>query len=1236
MNFPAPHLASEKRKPRGFSVKWKAQAGFACALICLTVIGIVSYSSVNRMRGAAEWSRHSEEVISSLRLMISHVTEAESAQRAYTLTGEGRYLDSYHGAQQAAEAEILSLRRLTADNPTQLLRLDAMGPLVAKGMTGFDAEIQGRRRPGSAAAPAAAETGVVKQFPAQIRDLAAEMETAEEDLFRQREAQLKRTSELAKAIIVGGSLLALVTAAVSLFDVRRDFERRRKFLAQAELAARLARLGAWEIELPALKVTWSDEICVMHEVPPGFVPTLEEGINFYAPGSRGPAQRAIEACARDGTPFDLELQLITAKENRVWVRALGEAERDTKGVIRRVRGALQDITDRKGAERELQASEARYRSLFEDAPDGIVIADPRGTYLDANASICRMLGYTRHELIGRNAADIVAPAEIQHIEAALSAIKATPNYHREWQFRRKDGSVFSTEVNGTLMPDGNVVGMIRDITDRKQVEESLRLLHSAVLQSKESILITDAQLGPPGPRIVFVNPAFTRMTGYGAEEVIGQTPRILQGPRTDRAVLDRLRQNLERGEVFEGEAINYGKDGKEFLLEWQVAPLRDPGGTITHFVALQRDITARKQGEEALQRQQTELRVLLDLIPAMVWFKDTKNGILRVNQRVADAAGKSIAEIEGKPTLEIYPQEAAKFYTDDLAVMRLGVPRLGMVESISDHAGKEVWVQTDKVPVFDREGKVSGIVVMAQDITGRRQDQEALRESDRQFRQVVENITEVFWVMDTATNAMLYVSPAYAEIWGRSCESLCADQRTWLGSVHPEDRERVGHARATGYVRGDYDETFRIVRPDGTVRWIHSRAFPVPDQSGEVHRLVGVSEDITKYRIMEEQFRQAQKLEAIGTLAGGVAHDFNNILAAINGYTELALLTLRESPDVRESLEAVLKASSRAADLTRQILMFSRQQPLERRPILLHSIAAECIALLRATLPATIEFDTSLAADAPTVLADATQIHQILMNLGTNAWHAMKDHPGRLQVRLEKCLVDAAYASTHPQLRVGTYARISVSDTGSGMDQARLRRIFEPFFTTKPIGEGTGLGLAVVHGIMDSHDGVITVYSQPGEGTVFHLYFPAHAGAAAAPAIADETLPRGHGERLLFVDDEELLALLGQKTLAALGYEVEFTTQSKTALAMVRADPSRFALVFTDQTMPEMTGLALATQLRAIRPGLPIILTTGYGLSLTPERLAAAGIGQLLLKPTTLHSLATAVQMALSPFVPSP
>ncbi|MDB6130796.1 MAG: hypothetical protein JWM04_1903 [Verrucomicrobiales bacterium] len=506
----------------------------------------------------------------------------------------------------------------------------------------------------------------------------------------------------------------------------------------------------------------------------------------------------------------------------------------------------------------------------------------------------------------------------------------------------------------------------------------------------------------------------------------------------------------------------------------------------------------------------------------------------------------------------------------------------------------------------------------------------ALCESEARFRQVVENINEVFWMTDVGKNQMLYISPAYEKIWGRTCESLFQSSRNWVDAIYPDDREKVVAAMLTKQIRGAYDETYRIMRSDGSIRWIHDKAFPIRDQTGQVYRVVGIAEDVTELRQMETQFLQAQKMEAIGTLAGGIAHDLNNILAAINGYTELSLMTLKENPDVREHLGAVLRASSRATDLVRQILTFSRQQRLERRPVQLGPVVVETLKLLRASIPSTIEFDTTFATDAPTVLADATQIHQILMNLGTNAWHAMKDRTGRLQVKLEKCMVDAAIAAAQPRLRPGLYARISVSDTGCGMDPATLRRIFEPFFTTKPPGEGTGLGLAVVHGIMDSHDGAVTVYSQPGEGTIFHLYFPAHDGEATLAATEPASVSRGHGERVLFVDDEELLVRLARKTLAALGYQVEVATQPEAALAMVRADPQRFALVLTDLTMPGMTGLQLASQLLQIRPGLPIILMTGYSASLTPERVQAAGIRQLILKPMTIHSLSSAVHAALS------
>ncbi len=506
-----------------------------------------------------------------------------------------------------------------------------------------------------------------------------------------------------------------------------------------------------------------------------------------------------------------------------------------------------------------------------------------------------------------------------------------------------------------------------------------------------------------------------------------------------------------------------------------------------------------------------------------------------------------------------------------------------------------------------------------------------LQESEARFRQLAENIHEVFWITDPRKSEMLYVSPAYERIWGRTCASLMENPGTWLEAVAPEDRERVRLAVATKQERGVYDESYRILRPNGEVRWIHDRAFPIMDGAGRVARLVGTAEDITDRRQLEEQFRQAQKMEAIGTLAGGIAHDFNNILAAIFGYTELAKLRVAGDPVTSEHLAAVLQAGLRARALVRQILTFSRQQVQQRHAVQLSPVVAEPLKLLRATIPTDIDFELSLPTGLPDVLADPTQIHQIVMNLCTNAAHAMRAGPGRLVVRLENFAVDRALAESNPALRPGPYVRLSVSDTGQGMDRATLTRIYEPFFTTKGPGEGTGLGLSVVHGIMQSHEGAVTVYSQPDEGTTFHLYFPATGAKAAELAVPAADIPTGHGQRILFVDDEKPLALLGQKMLEQLGYAVQSSSSVAEALALVKANPSAFDLVITDQTMPGMSGTNFARQLLVLRPDLPVVLSTGYSASLTDQYIRSMGLRDLLFKPHTLQALGVAVHRALAP-----
>jgi two-component system, cell cycle sensor histidine kinase and response regulator CckA len=473
----------------------------------------------------------------------------------------------------------------------------------------------------------------------------------------------------------------------------------------------------------------------------------------------------------------------------------------------------------------------------------------------------------------------------------------------------------------------------------------------------------------------------------------------------------------------------------------------------------------------------------------------------------------------------------------------------------------------------------------------------ALRESEERFRQIAENINEVFWIAEADARPddnPTYVSPAYDVVWGRSSQGLMRGEHVWSDAIHPDDRARLLQVLGERAGSGGFDQVYRIVRPGGAVRWIRDRAFPVRDASGRVYRIVGTAEDITERHTLEEQFRQAQKMQAIGTLAGGIAHDFNNLLGAITGFAEIARMQLRGQPAVGENLEDILAAGRRAVGLVRQILAFSRRSSSERVLMQLRPVVDEAVHLLRSTIPSTIEIICDLRRDVPAVVADPTQVHQVVMNLATNAWHAMRDRPGRLEVRVERCEITPERVREEPRLRAGLFARVSLNDTGTGIAPDHLERIFEPFFTTKDPGEGTGLGLAVVHGIMREHDGFITVDSTPGAGSSFQLHFPAVEIEEPPAAIDPGQMPRGRGQRVLFVDDEPALVRLGIGMLHELGYAGEGAETVPAALERVQRDPASIDLVITDQTMPVMTGTALAAALHGLRPELPVILVTGY------------------------------------------
>lgn len=416
---------------------------------------------------------------------------------------------------------------------------------------------------------------------------------------------------------------------------------------------------------------------------------------------------------------------------------------------------------------------------------------------------------------------------------------------------------------------------------------------------------------------------------------------------------------------------------------------------------------------------------------------------------------------------------------------------------------------------------------------------------------------------------------------------------------------------------------------------------PVADpKTLTLQKLIAVIEDVTEKRRLEEEIkekeklkqklRQVQKMEAVGTMAGGIAHDFNNILMVIIGYTEMCLSDLPAENKIRRKLERIFQASNRAADLVRQMLTFSRQTDQKRKPVFIEPVIKEAMKLIRASLPSTIEIRRSVPDASAKVLADVTQMHQVMMNLCINAGHAMEEKGGVLTVSLEDFVLDDGILAKRMEVKPGDYVKLTVSDTGHGMDREILERIFDPFFTTKEQGKGTGLGMSVVYGIIKAHEGAIKVYSEPGKGTSFQIFLPKTLDSAAkenhhAPA---EPIPGGT-ECILFIDDEEFVADIAREALSALGYKVVVRTEALRGLDTFRVRPDLFDLVITDQTMPHMTGTDLARAFIRIRPDIPVILCSGFNYPELSEKANRAGIREMLIKPFSRHKIAQVIRKVL-------
>ncbi|MDA3897127.1 MAG: PAS domain S-box protein [Desulfobacteraceae bacterium] len=780
--------------------------------------------------------------------------------------------------------------------------------------------------------------------------------------------------------------------------------------------------------------------------------------------------------------------------------------------------------------------------------------------------------------------------------------------------------------------------------------------------------------------LFFFNDSLCKIYGYDRHELMGMNNQKYMTPETAQkaySVFNRVYRTGEPTKTFDWEFIK--KDGTKIDVAISVSIIKNSKGEAIGFRGIVRDIgerkrieatlkkshdelerrveertrdlikinkrleqeiTERKFTEEALRESEARYRVITENMSDTIWMMDMNLKITYITPSVVHSLGYPLEELKALPLKKSFTPDSWQTFRH-LVAEELSPEKLGKkdfkIERTLEFAlcrkdGSSFWSEITMTLIRGNDGTPKGFVGVGRDITERKKAEVSLILSEEKFRKAVLTSPDAIIVTCLADGTFVLANQGFFELSGYTEKEVIGktsfDISFW---ENPEDRKKIMEKLSVEDSVKNFESRFR--KKNGDVAFgLMSGSIILLDS---VPHVLTITKDITDRKLAEEenvrldaQLQQSQKMEAIGTLAGGIAHDFNNILSAILGYTELALSDLPQGSNSRDDLDEVLKASNRAKELVNQILMFSRQSENQALLIQIHLIAKEALKLLRSSLPSSIIINQNIQA-LGNVLADPTQIHQIMMNLCTNASHAMAKNGGELSVSLIQ--VNIVDDKSEPiNLPPGPYLKLTVSDTGCGIAPDVINRIFEPYFTTKGIDKGTGMGLSVVHGIVQSHGGLITVETTPGKGSSFHIYLPEviDSDGHKETITAEEPVFTGT-ERILFVDDEPTNVKVSQKILERLGYEVVGRTSSVEALELFKTKPDQFDLVITDMTMPHMTGDQLARQLIKIRPDIPIILCTGFSNKKLEDEVKKIGIREFLMKPISRQVLSQTIRKVL-------
>lgn len=680
-----------------------------------------------------------------------------------------------------------------------------------------------------------------------------------------------------------------------------------------------------------------------------------------------------------------------------------------------------------------------------------------------------------------------------------------------------------------------------------------------------------------------------------------------------------------------GEFIRYeidvqGKDGVRIPIDFSLKPVRDENGIVTLIIAEGWDISDMRHSEKALSRSKAELELILNNVPTKIFFKDDENRILRLNEPAARSLGKSVSEIEGKSTYDLFPALAAEYHKDDLEVINTGNEKLGIIEKYAPKGEKVGWSRTDKVPYTDPDTGQRFIFVASSDITSEIDAQNALKESEKKHRSLY-NKTPVMMHSIDAKDHLVSVSDFWLEKLGYTRREVLG--RRSMGFMTPESREKAEQLFPSFWERGIYKNLeFQFVTKSGEILDVLLSAIAEYDD-GKPCGAMSVLIDVTERKLVERQLAQAQKMESVGQLTGGLAHDFNNLLGVVLGNLQLIERSINDGKSQRR-LTAALNAVDRGAELTRRLLAFSRRQSLETELFNPNPLIEGMSDLLHRSLGEEISLECHLGDNVANVRSDTSQLESAILNLAVNARDAMPDG-GKLTIESEMAQLSARHETVEDDVTPGEYVVIAVTDTGIGISKDALSKIFEPFFTTKEVGKGSGLGLSMVYGFVKQTGGHVRVYSELGHGTTVRMYIPVDTDTQEqqAPSETVVELPPSTGEIILIVEDQDEVREVATGLLQDLGYKTISARSGQEGLAILESS-RRIDLLFTDIVMPgTLDGPALAERARQLRPDLPVVFTTGYAEASVLREGDIKKASNLVTKPYRREILASRIQQAL-------